>query len=164
MALANCDAAGMMNFYKLYFCTMETSWSFYPIGVSEVFPSTLLELPQILLTKITFLWFSITDSGSSYSLLPAKLHCRWVPESITAADLQDFQAFRVTRWCHPPGLWWRRPRCICLVVCSLGRWPRRYWDGHCSLAWLFTVHLISDQRRCDTLLPSTDRTQPNLLH
>ena len=35
LALANCDAAGMMNFYKLYFCTMETSnVSFYPIGVS----------------------------------------------------------------------------------------------------------------------------------
>ena len=35
LALEHCEAESIFNFYKMYFCTMQTNnWLFYPIGVS----------------------------------------------------------------------------------------------------------------------------------
>ena len=38
LALEHCEAESIVNFYRMYFCTMQANnWLFYPVGVSDYF-------------------------------------------------------------------------------------------------------------------------------
>ena len=41
LALEHCEAESIVNFYRMYFCTMQANnWLFYPAGVSDYFLNT----------------------------------------------------------------------------------------------------------------------------
>lgn len=41
LALEHCEAESIVNFYRMYFCTMQANnWLFYPAGVSDYFFNT----------------------------------------------------------------------------------------------------------------------------
>ena len=38
LALEHCEAESIVDFYRMYFCTMQANnWLFYPVGVSDYF-------------------------------------------------------------------------------------------------------------------------------
>ena len=75
MASEHCESASMFNFYKLYFCTLNTSsLAFYPVGVSlQTLTQTWLQLhhaspePNILAPFFT-------DFCALYRVLPSEFH------------------------------------------------------------------------------------------
>ena len=70
MAMANCEAASMLDFYKLYFCYLQANdFIFYPIGVSTPDKQSKSQLPNLLL------FFILADHSCS-GFLPAQLHRR----------------------------------------------------------------------------------------